>query len=241
MRTTCCAAIILLNFVVLIISGADNLHITFCWLQVTQLCRHSTYCLPLRVLCCEATTSIFASFAVNTDGVRKSHKSRRHLILLRSRNLIRSTSRVVHRQTSVSTYNIYQYNETNVTHFPFNLLRIKSLYMFRALLAHPQEVLHKRHMVYCVRVLRQLAAPGLGSTPILVQWSAPKGTDHCSSEEYRYTHVDACVARTWISYRCVPCHPWCTHRTALVVKRNFFSFPAAVNNSIKVGPLVFLL
>jgi len=24
-------------------------------------------------------------------------------------------------------------------------------------------------------------------------------------------HVDACVARTWISYRCVPCHPWCTH------------------------------
>jgi len=26
---------------------------------------------------------------------------------------------------------------------------------------------------------------------------------------------DACVARTWISYRCVPCHPWCTHRTSL--------------------------
>ena len=54
-------------------------------------------------------------------------------------------------------------------------------------------------------------------------------------------HVDACVARTWISYRCVPCHPWCTHRTFLVVKKNFFSFPVAVNNSIKVGPLVFLL
>jgi len=28
-------------------------------------------------------------------------------------------------------------------------------------------------------------------------------------------HVDACVARTWISYRCVPCHQWCTHRTSL--------------------------
>ena len=41
--------------------------------------------------------------------------------------------------------------------------------------------------------------------------------------------------------RCVPCHPWCTHRTSLVVKKNFFSFPVAVNNSIKVGPLVFLL
>jgi hypothetical protein len=25
--------------------------------------------------------------------------------------------------------------------------------MFRALLAHPQEALHKRHLVYCVRVM----------------------------------------------------------------------------------------
>jgi hypothetical protein len=63
----------------------------------------------------------------------------------------------------------------------------------------------------------------------------------CSSEEYRYTHVDACVVRNWTSYRCVLCHPWYTHLTSLVVKKNFFSFPVAVNNSIKVGPLVFLL
>jgi hypothetical protein len=41
----------------------------------------------------------------------------------------------------------YQYSETNVMHFLFNLLRIKGLYMFRALLAHPQEALHKRHLV----------------------------------------------------------------------------------------------
>ena len=47
----------------------------------------------------------------------------------------------------------------------------------------------------------------------------------------------------WISYQCVPCHPWCTHRTSLVIKKtkNFFSFPVAVNSSIKLGPLVFLL
>jgi len=32
-------------------------------------------------------------------------------------------------------------------------------------------------------------------------------------------YFDACVARTWISYRCVPCHPWCTLRTSLVVKK----------------------
>jgi len=50
----------------------------------------------------------------------------------------------------------------------------------------------------------------------------PKGTDHCNSEEYRCTHVDACVTRTWILYRCVPCHPWCTHRTSRVVKKELF-------------------
>jgi hypothetical protein len=32
-----------------------------------------------------------------------------------------------------------QYSETNVMHFLFNLLRIKGLYMFRALFADPQE------------------------------------------------------------------------------------------------------
>jgi len=37
-------------------------------------------------------------------------------------------------------------------------------------------------------------------------------------------------------------HGWHgTHRTSLVVKKNFFSFPVDVNNSIKVGPLAFLL
>ena len=34
----------------------------------------------------------------------------------------------------------------------------------------------------------------------------------------------ACVAITWISYRCVPCHPWCTHRTSLVGKKKTFQF-----------------
>jgi hypothetical protein len=47
----------------------------------------------------------------------------------------------------------YQYIETNVMHSLFNLLRIKGLYMFRALLAHPQEAKHKRHLVYCMRVM----------------------------------------------------------------------------------------
>ena len=73
--------------------------------------------------------------------------------------------------------------------------------------------------------------------PMWPRW--PKGTDHCSGEDCRCTHADACVARTWISCRWVPCHPWYTHRPSLVVnkKKNFSSFPVAVNNSIKVGPL----
>jgi hypothetical protein len=48
---------------------------------------------------------------------------------------------------------VYQYSETNVMHFVFSLLRIKGLCMFRALLAYPQEALHKRHLVYCLRVM----------------------------------------------------------------------------------------
>jgi hypothetical protein len=35
----------------------------------------------------------------------------------------------------------------------FNLLRIKDLYMFRALPAYLQEALNKQDLVYCVRVM----------------------------------------------------------------------------------------
>jgi hypothetical protein len=38
------------------------------------------------------------------------------------------------------------------------------------------------------------------------------------------TYASACVARTWISYRCVSCHTWCTHRTSLVVNKKNFQF-----------------
>jgi hypothetical protein len=47
----------------------------------------------------------------------------------------------------------FQYDETNVMHFSFNLLRVKGLYMFRALFARPQEAPHKRHFVYCVHIM----------------------------------------------------------------------------------------
>jgi hypothetical protein len=54
----------------------------------------------------------------------------------------------------------YQYSKTNVMHLLFNLFRIKGFYMFRALLAHLQQALQKRHW-YIACVLCQLAAPGL--------------------------------------------------------------------------------
>jgi hypothetical protein len=47
----------------------------------------------------------------------------------------------------------YQYSETNVMHCLFSLLKIKGLYMFREFLAHPQEALHKRYLVYFVSVM----------------------------------------------------------------------------------------
>jgi hypothetical protein len=56
-----------------------------------------------------------------------------------------------------------------------------------------------------------------------------------------YCCNDPCLKARIVSYRCVPCHPWYTHRTPLVVKKIFSSFPVAVHNSIKLVPLVFLL
>jgi hypothetical protein len=46
-----------------------------------------------------------------------------------------------------------QYSETNVMHFVFNSLSTKSHYLFLTLLTYPQEVTHKRYLVYCVRVM----------------------------------------------------------------------------------------
>jgi hypothetical protein len=57
---------------------------------------------------------------------------------------------------------VHQYSETNVMHFLFNLLRTEGLYMFRALLAHPQKALHKHHLVYCMN-------QGWSGTSTLVQ------------------------------------------------------------------------
>jgi ABC-type thiamin/hydroxymethylpyrimidine transport system permease subunit len=52
---------------------------------------------------------------------------------------------------------LHQYSKTNVMHFLFSLLGIKSLYMFPASLTHPQEAFTKGTW-YIACVLCQLAA-----------------------------------------------------------------------------------
>jgi hypothetical protein len=70
-------------------------------------------------------------------------------------------------------------------HFLFNLLRIKGLYMFPALLAHPQEVLHKRHWVYCASVV----SVGCTITASVKNIDTPMLTRVWQELEYR---IDVC-------------------------------------------------
>jgi hypothetical protein len=72
---------------------------------------------------------------------------------------------------------VFQKSETTVMHLSFNLLRIKALYMFRALLVHPQESLHKQHLVYCVRVM---------SVGCYQDWSGPQSHSNPRSSQLTY-------------------------------------------------------
>jgi hypothetical protein len=100
------------------------------------------------------------------------------------------------RENSSETCRSYQYSETNVMHFLFNLLRIKGLYMFRAILAHPQEALHKLHLVYCVRVM---------SGGFYQRWNGTRNPFHSNpgssqlTTRTQYTKCRLCSA----SWRCV--------------------------------------
>ena len=82
----------------------------------------------------------------------------------------------------------------------------------------PRSPLTLRPVIFSLGIFQR---PGIRPT-ITTRPRWPKCKDHCSSEEYRCTHVDACVARTWISYRCVPCHQRCTRRPSLVVQKTLF-------------------
>jgi hypothetical protein len=102
---------------------------------------------------------------------------------------------------------VYQYNETNVMHFSLSLLRIKGLYMFRAVLAYPQEAPHKRHLVYCVRVM------SVGCATIAVGLYMFQALLAYPQEALHKRHLVYCVRV--VSVGCtriaVPLQSWCNH------------------------------
>jgi hypothetical protein len=106
-----------------------------------------------------------------------------------------------------------QYNETKAMHFSFNLLRFKSLYMFRALLAHRQKVLHKRHLVYCMRIMT-LCAPNIPN----VFCVAPPEDEQVMHETYRgpwFSINWMKSASRWFHYTDIL---WCTVSKTLSLK-----------------------
>jgi hypothetical protein len=61
--------------------------------------------------------------------------------------------------------------------------------MFRALLAHPQEVLHIKHLVYCVRVL------SVGYTRIGVFYSDPGAANRNNTKAIDHVLLAQCRLR----------------------------------------------
>jgi hypothetical protein len=89
-------------------------------------------------------------------------------------------------------------------------------------------------MIQTFRSARSCGNGGIYTVhPTIAMWPCRHG----SLQQWRIS-IQSCW-RMWQER--VPCHLWCKHRTSLVFKKNFFSFPVAVNNSTQVGPLVFLL
>jgi hypothetical protein len=109
---------------------------------------------------------------------------------------------------NITLNSVSLYSETNLIHFLFSLLRIKGLYVFRALLAHPQEALHKRHLVYCVRVM------SVGYTRIGVFHSNP-GAANRPGLEWRIGVFHWSVpleCSTGVFHWSVPLQSWCSNR-----------------------------
>jgi hypothetical protein len=65
-----------------------------------------------------------------TDGYGKANKANNVFFEIIS-------CKTLHKANTTEKIAAFQYSETNVMHILFNLLRIKDLYLFRALLSHP--------------------------------------------------------------------------------------------------------
>jgi hypothetical protein len=70
--------------------------------------------------------------------------------------------------------------------------------MFRALLAHLQEALHKRHLVYCVRVMSVgCTRTGVDSNPFIINLITN------ASRWFYYTDILRCSVNKPLRYICV--------------------------------------
>jgi hypothetical protein len=97
---------------------------------------------------CEFETTLnLNSLAQLCITIRKLHVSTLISIIIRLKYVV-----IKIRKNATCTIH-HQYSENNMMHFLFNLLSIKGIYMFPALLTHPQDALHKRHLVYYVCVM----------------------------------------------------------------------------------------
>jgi hypothetical protein len=74
--------------------------------------------------------------------------------------------------------------------------------MFRALLAHPQEGLHKRHLIYCVRVM------SVGCSRIGVELRSIPVLNKLNKSASRLFHSFSILSddRSEASYKTVPPH-----------------------------------
>jgi hypothetical protein len=94
--------------------------------------------------------------------------------------------------------------------FPFNLLRIKGLYAFRTLLAHPQEAQNKRHLVYCVRIMWV----GCGTVAVSCRMKSESRWFHYTDIPWRtvshYTDIPWCTVSHYTDI------PWCTVRKKII-------------------------
>jgi hypothetical protein len=106
-------------------------------------------------------------------------------------------------------------------HFLFSLLRIKGHYMFQALLAHPQEALHRRCLVYCAPVM-WVGCTRIGVELVPQARNIPS-TFHIAPPEDEQVMLETCRGPyfliNWIKSASRWCNctdiPWCTFNKTL--------------------------
>jgi hypothetical protein len=105
-----------------------------------------SFCLLMLMLC----RAVLYAQEISKNSARTRKTAKWYFLNASSWREVRSFETLV---TVMPPYPRIIRSKTYVLNFSFNALRIKGIYIFRVLLAHLQEALHKRHFVHCVRVM----------------------------------------------------------------------------------------